>query len=237
MPTQPKRDSQAQDVHQDDRQSTYRTVEKVVVGSGVLAAVIGLLTALVNNGGLDFIKPFMKDKSSSQAPTQTTSPSPSASAPALETSPSPTPSVAIPLAPSPTSSPISSQNSATGTSTENSGFLFENKGCREANEQIICNFLITSQKQDKRLSLYANYGTDSRIIDSNGDEFIARSVQLGSRQSNRYVIAVLAQDIPLKAELSFPKVSPKTNQLALLELSGSGGNSFKAQFRNVPVSR
>lgn len=239
-------------LNQTENQSNQSsTGTKVAVGT-ILLALIGLLGIFIENGGLDFIRPLIlgSNNTASQPTTQNNSPPiPSNSAPSGDLPSSPigsdsTPSGNLPSAPSSESAPATQQPATSQAPTPQpntvstqsaAGFSFENTGCVRRGTDILCTFLITSLEEDKRLQLYGNSVSNSRVIDSSGNEFVAQNVKLGSNESRSFVTANLVQGIPLKAVLVFPGVPSEVNQLPLLELALWSGDTSKVQFRDVVV--
>jgi TolB-like protein len=118
-------------------------------------------------------------------------------------------------------------------------FLFELQSCELLEKTVSCYLLITNNGEDKKLLIYEFEST--RIIDESGIQHRVKDVRIGgSRDSTK-----LASGIPVKAVITFDKVSPRTSRLALLEIkcnayeddSAFSGSKFTIQFRNIPLSR
>jgi hypothetical protein len=156
----------------------------------------------------------------------------------VESTPVPAPPVSSPSSTTlPPSSPPT--NSPTTTSTQsNEDIFFQLKGCRRENETLKCEFFVTDQSQDRTLYMYAKSSNSSRIIDPQGNQYVAKSVDFGGTESSAYVYQNLVQGIGLKAFITFEKVPIQINQLALVEVSArtQSQGSFTIQFRDVPVS-
>jgi len=119
------------------------------------------------------------------------------------------------------------------------GFLFELKRCSLTGRSVECDLLITNNKDDRRLNIWADYwGSRSRLIDPNGNEYVSgEEAILGSSKGGRPQ-SILVSGIPTKAKMSFENVSPDIELARLVEIScESDSGSFKVQFRNVPLVR
>lgn len=137
----------------------------------------------------------------------------------VASTPVPVPPVPSPI-PTTSPTPTPSANSPTTTSTQSyEGILFQLKGCRKENETLKCEFLVTDQKQNRTLYMYAKSSNSSRIIDPQGNQYIAKSVDFGGTEDSHSVSQNLVQGIGLKAFITFDKVPIQINQLALVEVS------------------
>lgn len=161
--------------------------------------------------------------------------------PKVEQAPStPVPAAPVP-SPIPTTSPTPTPptNSPTTTSTDlHEGILFQLKGCRKDNKTLKCEFLVTDQKQDRTLYMYTRSINSSRIIDPQGNQYVAKSVNFGGSEHSTYVYQNLVQGIGLKAFITFEKVPIQTNQLDLFEVSAriQSQGFFTIKFLKIPVS-
>ena len=111
--------------------------------------------------------------------------------------------------------------------------------CAVGGGALTCGIALRSVKGDREITIYVHdYVTPtSRVIDSVGREYVADGARLGSHASaGASAQNMLVEGIPLTAELHFPDANSKTDSIALLEVAGELGNqSFKAQFRGVPI--
>jgi hypothetical protein len=171
---------------------------------------------------------------------------PSPSAPALETSSpvasSTTPNPENSNIPTPINSPTPSPsfiNSSTTVFTQsNEGLTFQLKGCRKENETLRCEFFITDKKENRKLYIYARSGDSSRVIDPQGTQYIAKSVDFGGTENSSSVYQNLVQGIGLKAFITFDKMPTQLNQLALVEVLAwtQSQGYFTVRFRDISVS-
>ncbi|MCK5523259.1 MAG: hypothetical protein KAI83_09015 [Thiomargarita sp.] len=114
------------------------------------------------------------------------------------------------------------------------GFIFQLMSSKLSNQTIKISFLIINKGKDKTISLHGD--KYSRLFDYDGNEYGAGKAQIGSSSwSNNYVPYTLISGIPIKASISFGRIPPEINGIAVLEMDC--GNSFQVQFRNVPLSR
>lgn len=101
---------------------------------------------------------------------------------------------------------------------EEHGIEFELRGCHLSGTEITCSLLVTNKTEnDKRVSICARcFTAASRIINTDGDEFLGAAASLGSGGSLEDSV-VLASGIPFKATITFAGVRP-TQSLKLLEI-------------------
>ncbi|MBI4824425.1 MAG: hypothetical protein HY805_09410 [Nitrospirae bacterium] len=112
-------------------------------------------------------------------------------------------------------------------------FVFEFEGCDLSRQTVTCSVNIINKAHDRRLTLFGS----SRILDSEGNEYTARTIQLGGEGGSYAAVNTLILDVAMKATFSSEEVLKKINQVAVLELSFKlGENPFKVQFRNIPLS-
>lgn len=123
---------------------------------------------------------------------------------------------------------------------EAKGLNFTLQECKRSGKSTTCYFLITSNGQDRELTLYGDRGSGdrgSRLFDNLGNEYRANMSQLGDNAHGRYVKKLLPAGIPIKASLGFEGISSEANQISLLEVWGIHGDQFKVEFRNVSFSK
>jgi TolB-like protein len=130
---------------------------------------------------------------------------------------------------------------------ETNNFTFELKEVKMSGTTVTCDLTITNNdnNQDRNLVLHLKdglSGRQSRIFDEFGNEYSATYVQLGNKERRGAIGDVtntLVSGIPTKVKISFEKVSVKANKITLLEISCQLGSwtYFKAQFRNIPITR
>ncbi len=123
------------------------------------------------------------------------------------------------------------------TAETKNGFKGVVQACNRSSQSVKCDVSIISTKTDVEVTLFARMpwanGPYRRIIDLNGNEFMASSVIYGRREYQKYFKLNLVQGIPHKVRLTFINVPVQSNNLALLEVDAS--NYFKLQFRDVTI--
>jgi len=122
---------------------------------------------------------------------------------------------------------------------EVNNFLFELQSCKISGQQVTCHFMVNNKDVDRNLNLYADehWGGTSRIFDDLGNVYKAEESQIGNSRARQYAQIMLVSGIPTKASLRFGGVSQEVRSIALLEISCSTDKYFKAQFRNIPLSK
>jgi hypothetical protein len=131
---------------------------------------------------------------------------------------------------------------ASSASSAPDGFTFEGKSCTQRDRTIQCDGLITNAKEDIEVFLFADgYRADSRIVDSEGNQYAANEIVIGSKTENRYQSVTFAQNISVKVTLVFKEVSATVKNVALMEVLGStttygADANFSFQARNIPIS-
>ena len=116
-------------------------------------------------------------------------------------------------------------------------FTFELEQCKRSGKNVTCDLLITNNDEDRELVIYnRNYETYCRIFDDFGNEYGAFEVQIGKEKGNHPEI-LLVSSVPTRATLYFDKVSPKANKITLLELGCQADKHFRAQLRNIPITK
>ncbi|GGA49031.1 hypothetical protein [Okeania sp. KiyG1] len=124
---------------------------------------------------------------------------------------------------------------------EINGFLFELQSCKRANvnadsQSIHCTLLITSTEKNANLTLYtqANNGK-SRIVEA-GEIYPATRAQLGTSSDRYDARENLIEDVPIKAYITFDRVSLEVNKIQVMEIFLQSGNIIRLEFRDVPLS-
>ena len=119
------------------------------------------------------------------------------------------------------------------------GSKFHLQTCEIKSDKAKCHILTTSEDQDKELTISLN---NTRIFDSNGHEYRARTVELGSNSETataNYVKSVsnlLVAGIPMRTVIHFENLKQPVNLLTLLELSCTHDNkAFRVQIRNISI--
>jgi len=114
---------------------------------------------------------------------------------------------------------------------------------------IICPYLVTSKEEESLLDMrsgkYRSPGK-VRLIDSEGNEYLATQIKLGANIDKYEVTKDLIKDIPIRGEVIFERVPRKLNNIVVLELFGelekevaskSYYEDIKVQFRKVSLSQ
>ena len=109
---------------------------------------------------------------------------------------------------------------------------------------IVCPYVVTSQQQDAQLEMrLGKYRSpsDVRLIDSEGNEYLASQIKLGADVNSFEVSKNLIKDIPLKGEVTFDKVPTSVDKILVLQLYGDLESELyrgdlRVQFRKVSLS-
>jgi len=111
-------------------------------------------------------------------------------------------------------------------------FLFELEGCEAGGGSLVCTFFVTNNAGDRMLQI----AHSSRIVTVSGEEYLARSRELGSRKSRGMVGVELIHGIRTRGALHLVGVPPLSGKIPLVEIKwwASNGNS-SVQFRDVPL--
>lgn len=119
-------------------------------------------------------------------------------------------------------------------SVDMEGFIFAQPRCERSGEkEVICQALITSNNEDKKLTIYRA----SRIIDNLGNGYESKYIRLGEEGYTFQIDNLLVAGIPMKASLTFREVASQAEMIALLEfICKSAKKDFRAQLRNIPLS-
>ena len=119
---------------------------------------------------------------------------------------------------------------------ETAEFVLELVECWASGPNLTCSMLMTNIKEDRKYKLST---AETRIIDPSGNEYRAQKLQLGTAESWDSVERPLVNSIATKAAASFAGVSPAVRTIALFEISChlEGIGQYKAQFRDIPVTR
>lgn len=101
------------------------------------------------------------------------------------------------------------------------------QNCQRLKLSLECQALITSSEN----TTLGIRGSETRIVDYSGNEYFAKSLQIGGQKKGTWVRANLVKDIPLKLVITFTDIPPSVTQAALLQIGGSNG----AKLRNIPI--
>jgi hypothetical protein len=126
---------------------------------------------------------------------------------------------------------------------EETNLKFELQDCKRSNQTIICNVLVTNQKNESQefrfhTRGYVNGSDKSRIIDTSGNEYIAKLVKIGQKEDSEAVSTQLIRGVPLKISLSF-QTPREVTKLAVVEVNYQypyTNNYRQVQFRDINIS-
>jgi TolB-like protein len=152
-----------------------------------------------------------------------------------------------PTAPAPTTpvTPTTPKPSMTSTHiAQVVGLVFEVQGCKlSASNDVNCIFFVTSKEKDRGVYIRAagTFGSPpSRMFDNFGNGYIANKIRVANVEGSVEAEITLISEVPTKGILTFSGVSPEATSVSALEINGynrSEGKAFKAQLRNIPLSR
>jgi TolB-like protein len=153
------------------------------------------------------------------------------------TAPAPT-TPATPPAPKPSTTP-------TNLIARVGGLVFEVTGCKLSGDDVQCQFLVTSKERERGVEICAegwifSLCSRSRMFDNLGNGYIAKKILIGNVERIDHVEITLISEVPTKGILTFSGVSQEATSISALEIGGynkSEGKAFKAQLRNIPLSR
>jgi TolB-like protein len=131
--------------------------------------------------------------------------------------------------------------SSTLQKVEAKNFAFELREAKMSGTSLTIELTIKNNDQDRELILLrtAWIGGPSRIFDEVGNEYIADNIKIGNKQSgsSHNVRSLFVSGVPTKVKLIFDKVSPEMNTISLFEIGGESNGKFKAQLRNIPITK
>jgi hypothetical protein len=118
---------------------------------------------------------------------------------------------------------------AIANTVENDDLRFKLQGCQHKGELVVCRFLITNLKSQKRYVSF--FSTPIRIIDVSGSEFLKYEVWLGNSYAN-----TLLPGVPMKGSVSFKNVPRTVTKLSVLELGYANETEITSiQFNNIII--
>lgn len=131
--------------------------------------------------------------------------------------------------------PSATNRPATQTqqTVEENGFRFELLDCARAGQGVRCVFLMTRLEEDARFRFFR---PGSRVIDYSGNEYVANSVEIGSKRNKDFVNGDFVRGVPMRGAISFADIPASVTDLALLELRYGFPGDFTVQLRDVSVS-
>lgn len=146
------------------------------------------------------------------------------SAPTPEPSPAPAP------APTPASREIRKQ-----------GYIFRLQDCGTTGEvgAIACNFTVQAQEGLKDLQINASWaGRDTRLIDANGQAYVASRIEFGGTGSPTTARSSLVQT-PIRGIASFSNIPSGIDSFQIFELAAYsfGDGKLEVAFSNVSLTK
>ncbi|NES72641.1 MAG: hypothetical protein F6K24_49325, partial [Okeania sp. SIO2D1] len=100
-----------------------------------------------------------------------------------------------------------------------------------------CTLLITSTEKNANLYLYAKTNNRRSRMFEAGQEYLAATVQLGV-YGGRSASNNLLKDVPIKASITFDRVSLEVNKIQIIQMSvSSDSGKIPLEFRDVPLSQ
>jgi hypothetical protein len=126
---------------------------------------------------------------------------------------------------------------------EEYGFKFRVQDCKRSGKTVVCNVLATNLKNEnqKIWIFWGGGGVRSRVIDSSGNQYIAKQTQIGSsiiKGDNGGLAADLIAGIPTKLIYSFD-IPPEVTNLAAIEvnyqMSGASSEYRKVAIRDITI--
>ncbi len=114
---------------------------------------------------------------------------------------------------------------------EQAGFLFELRGCdntARSDAPLTCEFRIENT-EDNRRAFYI-YANRSRVVDSEGNEIVGLTANLGNKKESRQVSTDLIKKIPVSGTITFEKAPQGKILLVDLYCYGTGANYFNVEF-------
>ena len=134
---------------------------------------------------------------------------------------------------------------------EYKGIIYQFKSCQKSpnlnliTQSISCAILITTTKENVKLSLYSNSSTYQKIsrLLYQGKEYVATKIELGTYSSNNrqgYVKNRLIKDVPIEAIITFDGVPLEVNQIDMLQFRSYLNSSYytgylNTELRDLPV--
>lgn len=110
------------------------------------------------------------------------------------------------------------------------GFQFDLQTCSQNDDGITCIMKITSLEKDATLLMGgAPQKYLTRIIDDSGNEYIAKSYQIGSKRGG-YAMSELIKNIPTNTSIYFIEIPSKINKIAVLQVSFYNNESHNTNF-------
>jgi hypothetical protein len=121
------------------------------------------------------------------------------------------------------------------TTIRDDGIRYELTSCRREGETpvVVCRLLLTSKKKDDTNVSFKIAGT--RFIDKDGEEYKAKTVKIGSVESESEAENSLISDTPTKALVTFDAPPANVVTMRVLAINHSPGSNLK--FRNIKIGK
>lgn len=117
------------------------------------------------------------------------------------------------------------------TTIQEAGVRYSLSACRRIETTVVCRLsLLNKNDKDTAVSLEVS-GT--RFIDKDGEEYLAKEVQIGSVKSESKAENTLISGVSTKATATFDAPPANVLTMAVLAINHSPGNTLK--FRNVKI--
>ena len=109
------------------------------------------------------------------------------------------------------------------------------EACVLNNRALSCDFLVKTTETAKKLKVYAAYQYEaSRLIDNQGNTYLASFINLAGVERNNYISTDLPPDVPMRGRLVFENISNRATSGALLEVTGVlEGKVTPFEFRDI----
>jgi hypothetical protein len=142
----------------------------------------------------------------------------------------PTPAASEPAKPTP-AKPEAKQTMINKTTIQDNGIRYELSACRRLETTVVCRLSLTNKSEQDIAASFKTAG--SRFIDRDGEEYVAKEVQIGSLKSESETENTLISDVPMKATVTFDAPPANVATMAVLAINHAPGTTLK--FRNVKI--
>jgi TolB-like protein len=116
-------------------------------------------------------------------------------------------------------------------------FTFSVKGCRNSGEFLVCSVYITSNNEDREISMSA-HGNNRAVVlhDDIGNEYTASNINLGEQFDKYKVTRRLIAGVPTVASFEFKGIDQYASMVTLLEIKFFTKNAwFALDVRDIPI--
>lgn len=108
--------------------------------------------------------------------------------------------------------------------------------CVINNRVLNCDFVVKTSETEKHLLVFATqWSNASRLIDNQGNSYLANRVDIGGREDTDFVQTNLPPDVPMRGRLVFENISNRATSGALLEIRSKldGKDVPTFEFRDI----